>query len=189
MSDIPINKFVAIVPCFYVKGILKVLLVHHKASRKGQKNFNSYWAFPGGGAYEGETSEVTGAREIKEETSIQVEPKSLANMPHVTKEVTDDEGSFIGHKKVFILYFCSDNSLLENLLSEDADLDAIKVFEIDRLPTGGESNLYSKITRSHFIALKLLFNNLMEDGKHPTLNNAINEVIKSLDSQRADLRY
>ena len=81
----------------------KILLIHRK------KNGEEYWVFPGGGVEDYETAQEAVAREVKEETNLNVTKCSLAFMslneldnkehPFFICEVSDGKLEIIGEEK------------------------------------------------------------------------------------------
>ena len=178
------NKFAAVACLTAVKEMLYVMLIHHVETLADGKIYKSYWALPGGGAEDGETTEQTIQRELEEETGCIVSNQQLDGGIHYTVEVIREDSASI-HVKEFIL--TSTSTYAEGNLVEDIDIDRVACFPIESLPskiTNGEDS----IAYHHFEALLQMLKK--KQNSVPWEQKALlDPVLKSLVQQKIELGY
>lgn len=112
----------------------EVLLVHEIASNR--------WSLPGGGIEKGETPAVAAAREIKEETGLDINFSRLALLGILRKPEAD-----IGYVAHIFMVMIQKDELGESGFNKRELIDA-GWFGLDQLPTG-----MSGVTRAAFVLL------------------------------------
>jgi ADP-ribose pyrophosphatase YjhB (NUDIX family) len=97
----------------------RILLVKHSKSGK------EYWVLPGGGVEEGESLVETAAREIKEETNLEIKVKKLV---FISEAIPPDK-----HRHVIDFFFTGEILSGEIKMGEEDILKDIKFFPVSAL--------------------------------------------------------
>ena len=114
----------------------RVLLI-----RRANEPLKGQWSLPGGGVELGETLEQAVAREVQEETGLDVEVGPIVD---VLDRIATDPSGHVEHHFVLVDFVCRASG---GILGSASDADAVEWVPLDALPDYGVAGMTIAVIR------------------------------------------
>jgi 8-oxo-dGTP diphosphatase len=114
----------------------RVLLI-----RRAQEPLKGQWSLPGGGVELGETLEQAVAREVLEETGLEVDVGPIVD---VLDRITRDDDGRVQHHYVLVDFVCRPSG---GILASASDADAVEWVPVEALEDYGVADVTAAVIR------------------------------------------